>query len=241
MLNDLRVAVSFLTIVPLGMPSMDSVGRSFSWYPLVGAAIGLGLMGITLLPLDGQARAWLGVLAWVILTGGLHLDGFGDTCDGLFASVPIERRREIMKDPRTGTWAVVGLILLLLGKFVGVQTLNHPLLWLLPPMLGRWAMVLAVQFFPSNSSGLAAYFRAGFLPRHTVFATGSMLAVLMVLMPFTTANTLWVLPLTLGLTAVIGRVAQQRLGGLNGDVYGFLCETVELMTIYALGGWGWAN
>ncbi|MFZ4828007.1 MAG: adenosylcobinamide-GDP ribazoletransferase [Phototrophicaceae bacterium] len=241
MLNDLRIAVSFLTILPLGMPHSTQVGRSFAWYPLVGMLIGGGGMAIAMLPISEQTRAWLGVVAWVILTGGLHLDGFGDTCDGMFASVPLERRREIMKDPRTGTWAVVGLIVLLLGKFVGLQALHSPVLWVLPPMLGRWAMVLAVQFFPSNSTGLGAYFRTGFLPRHTVFATASLLAVVVAVIPFTTPRVLAVIPLTLGLTVLIGRMAQQRLGGLNGDVYGFLCEAVELMALYALGGGIWAN
>ncbi len=235
MLNDLRVAISFLTILPVGMPNTTQVGRSFAWYPLVGVMIGGGLMAIAMLPISEQTRAWLGVVAWVILTGGLHLDGFGDTCDGLFASVPLERRREIMKDPRTGTWAVVGLILLLLGKLVGLQALRSPWLWVLPPLMGRWAMVLAVQFFPSNSTGLGAYFRTGFLPRHTVFATVCMVAGLGVVTALTGPAVWVVLPLTLGLTLGIGRMAQRRLGGLNGDVYGFLCEVVELVAVYALG------
>ncbi|MGV2438095.1 MAG UNVERIFIED_CONTAM: adenosylcobinamide-GDP ribazoletransferase [Anaerolineae bacterium] len=235
MLNDLRVAISFLTILPLGMPNTTQVGRSFAWYPLVGVMIGGGCDGYRHATHKRTNSRMVGGSGMGDPNGGLHLDGFGDTCDGMFASVPLERRREIMKDPRTGTWAVVGLILLLLGKLVGLQALRSPWLWVLPPLMGRWAMVLAVQFFPSNSTGLGAYFRTGFLPRHTVFATVCMVAGLGVVTALTGPAVWVVLPLTLGLTLGIGRMAQRRLGGLNGDVYGFLCEVVELVAVYALG------
>src|SRR4051794_38351947 len=89
---------------------------------MVGALLGATLGGWTaLLALWGGpplVSAFLILLAWVVLTGALHLDGFCDLCDGLFGGHTPEDRLRIMKDPHVGTFALAGGVLLLLGKFV---------------------------------------------------------------------------------------------------------------------------
>src|SRR5438552_18043012 len=69
------------------------------------------------LPARGLA-AFLTLLAWLGVTGALHLDGLCDLCDGLFGGKTPEDRLRIMKDPHVGAFGVVGLVLQLLGKFV---------------------------------------------------------------------------------------------------------------------------
>lgn len=238
MWNDIRAAFSFLTILPLSYAQGRKPGWSFAWYPLVGLAIGgaLALMA-AFSPFNASITALITLLAWVILTGGLHLDGFGDACDGLLATVEPERRLEIMKDPRTGTWAVVGLVLLLLGKWTTLSTVPPPLL-IAPPVVGRWAMVCAAYGFPyARQRGLGAYFREG-LGRGQV-ATASAIALLSVilivrdLLPFLIVAGAAALAVTL-----IGRWATHRLGGgLTGDVYGALCEVTELLCLLGLSAW----
>jgi adenosylcobinamide-GDP ribazoletransferase len=123
------VALAFLTIIPIRfreLPSDKIVARSRFWFPVVGLLLGALLAGCThlLSQLASPMIAAIGVLtAWVLLTGALHLDGFCDLCDGLFGGETPEDRLEIMKDPRRGTFAVVGAILLLLGKFAALQQL----------------------------------------------------------------------------------------------------------------------
>src|SRR5258708_20357268 len=114
--------------------------------------------------LPGDLIAFLALFTWVALTGGLHLDGLADSCDGLLATVTPERRLEIMKDPRAGSWAVAGIALLLLGKWIALRDVQ-PALLILPPVLGRWAMVLAAAGFPTaRTSGLAPPFPQGLAP-----------------------------------------------------------------------------
>ena len=239
MWGDIRAAFSFLTIVPLAYVEGRKPGWSFAWYPLVGLFIGVILALIAhFSPFSPNITAFIVVFGWAFLTGGLHLDGFGDSADGLLATVSPERRLEIMKDPRTGTWAVAGLILLLLGKWTTVSSVS-PLMFIVPPVIGRWAMVVAAYTFPyGRKSGVGAYFRDGLGRTQLVVATLSMLIVVG-LVSFTTTPALLVLiPVALIVIFIVGRWASQRLGGgITGDIYGALCELLELLCLLGLSLW----
>lgn len=233
MLADVRAAFAFLTILPLRYPEGRAPGAAFAYFPLVGLLIGGALWLVALLPWPTTAVAAFAVLLlWVILTGGLHLDGFGDACDGLLATVSPERRLEIMKDPRTGSWAVVGAVLLLLGKWVFLQSV-HPASLMAPPVVARWAMGLAVYCFPyARPAGLGAYFRQGLGRRELMIAmliTGVVVVALAWLVHMRILALLFVPLLT---TFVFGRWAAHRLGGgLTGDIYGAVCELTELVCL----------
>ncbi|MEO0598282.1 MAG: adenosylcobinamide-GDP ribazoletransferase [Chloroflexota bacterium] len=235
MWDDIRAAFSFLTIVPLGFAEGRKPGWSVAWYPLVGILIGLLLVAIhTLSPFDNSLTAFVMLLAWVIITGGLHLDGFADSCDGLLATVPVERRLDIMKDPRTGAWAVIGLVLLLLGKWIFLQSAS-PAYILLAPVLGRWVMSIAVLTVPyARKQGLGSYFRDGTGWREIIIATG----ITLVTVSWLDA---WLVAFGVLIVAILLiRWAMARLGGgITGDVYGALCEICELVCL--LGGVLWLS
>ena len=171
MLADIRAAFSFLTILPLGSRPGRKLGPALAWFPLVGLGIGALLTAIARYsPFDRELSAFLILLVWALISGGLHLDGFGDSCDGLLAAVAPEERRRIMRDPRAGMWAVAGTALLLLGKWLAIRAAPAYML-ILAPVLGRWAMVLAAYAFPAVSeTGLAVTFRAGLGRRHVILA-----------------------------------------------------------------------
>jgi adenosylcobinamide-GDP ribazoletransferase len=234
---DLSAAFAFLTIVPLKPDSARAPGRAFAYFPLVGLLIGAVLALLTTLPISTEARAFLTLVAWVVLSGGLHLDGWGDSCDGLFATTTPERRLEIMKDPRAGMWAVIGICLLLLGKFGALRGLP-PLILIAPPVAGRWAMVIAAYAFPSaRPAGSGAYFRTGLGRAQVVMAT--LLAVLIcgavAVIDRRAGIGLAAAPLV---ALIAGRWAAGRLGGgLTGDVYGALCELTELITLWGAVLW----
>lgn len=235
MWDDIRAAFSFLTILPLGFAEGRKPGWSVAWYPLVGILIGLLLVAIhTLSPFDTPLTAFVMLLAWVVITGGLHLDGFADSCDGLLATVSADRRLDIMKDPRTGSWAVIGLVLLLLGKWIFLQSASLTYI-LLAPVLGRWVMSIAVLTIPyARKQGLGSHFRDGAGWREIIIATGIALIAIWWL-------NAWVLAFGIVIVAILLiRWAMTRLGGgITGDVYGALCEICELVCL--LGGILWLN
>ena len=229
MLSDIRTAFSFLTILPFGASVWDKPGRAFAWFPLVGLCMGAALAATARVsPFDHDLSIFLVLLAWVVITGGLHLDGFGDCCDGLLASKPPEARRQIMRDPRAGVWAVTGLVLLLLGKWLALHALPPEML-ILPPVLGRWAIVLAAHYLPFDSSGMGATHREGLAWPQVLISTATAVAVAGY------ANALGLCALVLVFALAFGRWAAARLGGgISGDVCGAICELSELLCLLAL-------
>lgn len=230
MLSDIRAAFSFLTVLPLGSPNGRRRGPAFAWFPLVGLCIGALLTAIAAYsPFDRELSAFVMLLVWVVITGGLHLDGFGDSCDGLLAAVEPAARRRIMRDPRAGMWAVAGTTLLLLGKWLAIRAAPAEML-VLAPVLGRWAMVLAAYTFPAVSeTGLAATFRDGLGRRHIILA--AVWVVILLTKVELSALAVGSCIFALG----FGRWAARRLGGgLSGDTYGAICELTELLSLLAL-------
>lgn len=231
MIDDIRCAFSFLTIVPSSANSSRDAGKSLAWFPLVGLFIGACLLAVSsIAPLDRDLTAALALIAWVVISGGLHLDGFADCCDSLLGHGKPDKRLAIMRDPRLGTWAVVGLVLLLLTKWLALRVLD-PAMLLLPPLFGRWAMVLAAYHFPyARATGIGAVFRTGLGPRQLLVSS----AIVGIVVVHSEAYVLWLLTLLIALA--VGRWARARLGGgLTGDVYGAICELTELACLLGLG------
>jgi cobalamin 5'-phosphate synthase/cobalamin synthase len=239
-------AFQFLTILPVpgGHTVSDSDwGRATAWYPLVGFLLGIILAGLDWVLLQiwssGVSTALL-LVAWVGLSGALHLDGFIDCCDALVPPAPRERRLEILRDVHVGAFGVVGAVLLLLIKYAALAattgTSRLPVL-LLVPTLGRWAMTGALLLFPyaRSSSGLGQKARRGAGLVQLTVASATTLLV--------TGLAWW---LGMGWVAVllaawsvasaagIGWLISSRLGGLTGDAYGAICELVEVINLLAL-------
>jgi adenosylcobinamide-GDP ribazoletransferase len=236
MIADLCAAFALLTTIPIHYPEGRKPGYAFAYFPLVGLLIGGVLWLVAVLPWPTpEVRAFAVVALWVIITGGLHLDGFGDACDGLFATTTPERRLEIMKDPRTGSWGVIGLVLLLLGKWVLLITVE-PLWLIVPPVVARWAMVLAAYHFPyARTSGIGGYFREG-LGQAQWFVAGLSAILLLILAGWLIKPTLVALTFVSIITVFgVGRWAATRLGGgLTGDIYGAIGELTELLCLLVL-------
>jgi adenosylcobinamide-GDP ribazoletransferase len=229
-----RGAVAFLTILPVPGAVTAPSGAVFAWFPLVGLAIGILLALVSSLPINPGARAFAVLVAWVLVTGGLHLDGWADCCDGLGATASAERRLQIMKDPRAGSWAIAGVTLLLLGKWIALRALAP--VWLVAaPVAGRWAMVLAAAWLPlARRGGTAVAFRANLERKHIFIASLSALTVFAVLGAMA-SGWIWIAGLFAPVVALtFGWWAAWKLGGgITGDVYGAICELTELACLWA--------
>lgn len=233
-------AFAFLTILPLPWPEPAQPGRIFAWFPLVGWSIGAVLFAAAtgLQAAQPDVRAFALLVLWVLMTGGLHLDGFGDSCDGLLVTASPERRLAIMKDPQAGSWAVIGLCLLLLGKWVFLRAAS-PTALLVLPVLGRWNMVLAAYGFPyaRRTESLGSYFREGLALPQVLIASLFGAAALSFAGILFGSRGLVVGMLSFVLLIAGGWWASSRLGGgLTGDVYGALCELTEFICLIALVG-----
>lgn len=122
-MNALLAAVALLTIVPIRR-ALNFNARAFTFFPLVGALIGVVLTTAFLilrLVFPPLVTAAVIVTFWALLTGALHLDGVSDAFDGLLAATTRERRLEILKDVHVGAFGATGLVLVLLLKFAALN------------------------------------------------------------------------------------------------------------------------
>ncbi len=243
---ELVAAVRFLSILPLPGVSQHFETESTSassqrivlgsgYFSLVGFFIGLLLSLLIVLfnpLLPHLALAALLVVALVLLTGGLHLDGVMDSCDGLFGGRTRESRLKIMRDSSVGSFGVLGGVCVLLLKFAFFASLEThalyvALLCVLPA--SRWAMVLALRAFPSaRPAGLGITFRQSVTLQHLYLA-----AVVALLIAIGIGHLAGVLVwLTASLTALaLSWWITRLLGGLTGDTYGAIAEITEVVAL----------
>ncbi len=225
-MNDFRVALGLLTIFPVRYDTLHISARALAWYPLVGSLLGITLaiaqFSLRLVLPDLMVAVFI-VALWTILTGGLHLDGFADACDALFAATTRERRLEILRDVHLGTFGAAGLVLLLMLKATTLSSAPLAPIFL-APILGRWTIVFAATFPLARREGMAATFIAG-LTRREIFMATTFTAIIAGL-----GGWLGFAAFSVGIatTWVIAQLALNRLGGLTGDIYGMICESVEV-------------
>jgi len=234
-MRNLRIAFGLMTTLPIKLPAgwqAGDSGRASVWYPFVGLVIG----GLTWLTWTGTTRIFpqlvagiLTLIVWVTLTGSLHLDGLADCCDGLLASTSIERRLEIMKDPRLGAFGGIGLILVLLLKAAILSTLTPATSFgiILSASLARWCILPAGLMPLARPSGLGADFAAGF-HRWYIFI-GAIIPLGLAL----ALGTRGVISLLAGLVAaaLVLWLAKSRINGVTGDVFGMVVEVVETVSL----------
>lgn len=243
-MRSLRLAISFLTIFPVygeQVANEKEMAASLYCYPLVGFIVG----GILALASYGQFKLSLGmagdvliVVLWIILTGGLHLDGLMDSADGLFSGRERERKLEIMKDSRVGAMGVIALAALLLIKVSFMGLFPYPLkYWVLflAPAIGRSIMLLPIAYYPyaRHNPGLGRVFgdKASRLALPIAFLLLGIAALL--------APGRILLLGSILLTALLSSLAAQSiskaLGGHTGDTYGALCEFSEAVFLLLMG------
>ena len=205
-------------------------------FPWVGAAVGLafaawGHFG-RLLPIEHLLYTVVWLLIPVLLTGGIHMDGFMDTSDALSSYQPMERRLEILKDSHAGAFAILtcvcyficyfGLLSELSLEYVNVTSLGF--------FLSRSLSGLAVTTFPcAKNSGLAATFSQNAEKKCTICLLGIELFVC-------AAGMLFLKPLAGFFQLVIAglcywyyhHMALKKFGGVTGDLAGWFLQVCEL-------------
>ena len=237
--DDFRLAVSFLTILPVGrdiQATPEQLGRSMGLFPAVGLLLGLGLCVTNWLLAGLLPRAVLDCLLVLLLiaaTGALHLDGVADLIDGLAGSRNRERSLEIMKDSRVGAVGVVGLIMVLLLKYlslyhVPLELKNAALIFM--PTAGRWMQLCLSCYSPyvrsEGGTGSAFVENVG----QPEFLRGTATLIIASLVLFWGKGIFLVFLLGIA-TMLILNYFEKRLGGITGDVLGAVTEMVEVLVL----------
>jgi adenosylcobinamide-GDP ribazoletransferase len=240
-LRALRQSFAYFTIFPVGNGATAVAPESgaIAWLPLTGAAVGAIAGSAGYAAFVWLHAGWAFVVAWAVaiaLTGAVHVDGFLDACDGLLVTAPPQRRREIMKDPHHGTYAVVGMAILTafwLAALAAISPRVYPLVMALTGAASRLAVAPVAWVFPYGTGGSMATTMAG---RPHIVAV-AVAAIGVEALAWRIAPWALVLAPAAALLAVaIAWWAGRRLGGgaVSGDVYGAVIVTAEVSMLLAL-------
>ncbi|MGM9925664.1 MAG: adenosylcobinamide-GDP ribazoletransferase [Bacillus sp. (in: firmicutes)] len=242
-INGAVLSLQFLTRFPL--PIACEINRStMKWalrcFPLAGLAIGcfISLVFLLLQPFLPATLLTLAILsAWVYATGGLHLDGWMDVADAVGSNGSLEKKYEIMKDSRIGSFAVLAVIFLfiwkagLLYELLGSAERKQLVIALLfVPMLTRFQALLQLMCFPTiQNKGLAHEWRK-YLSWSDIAVAFIPIAVFLII-----HYPLAVLLIGQGLfTFAYGKWAVKNFNGINGDLIGTSIEGAELWNLLIL-------
>jgi adenosylcobinamide-GDP ribazoletransferase len=240
-LEDLSNALAFLTRLPaprrIGMTAPD-LARAYRAFPIIGALIGvaIGCADLLLLRagLPAIPAAALALGAGILLTGALHEDGLADVADGFGGGRDKQRKLDLMRDSRLGTFGALALLVSFVAKAGALATL--PRGDIIPDMMAIHALaraplaVIAAQMSYAREDGLAV--TAGRPDARTAFAACVVAAIItLICLPFGAAAKAM---LVAGAAACcLAVLAQRQIGGQTGDVLG-AAEQVSEMALLAL-------
>jgi adenosylcobinamide-GDP ribazoletransferase len=260
-LGDLRLALMLLTRLPLPAgkstsPDDGAVARAAWIFPVVGLLVGSAGGGVFMLAsylgLGMASAALLAMGMQVLLTGALHEDGLADTADGFGGGRSRERKLEIMRDSRIGTYGVVALVLILSLRFTALQDIASNLLSISDELeeaagqnsaviialiaagaLSRAAMAVVWYLLPpARSDGLAAGSGA------VSFGSAVAAALIAALIAFA-ALPGFAFVVACGAAAVlavaVAALAQWQIRGHTGDVLGAAQQVAEVGVLLAIG------
>lgn len=236
-MRNLIAAIQFLTILPVGKQHAFESERIVPYFPVAGLIIGcmlsvFDLMATWLWP--GIVAALLDIIFLVVVTGAFHLDGLGDTADGLLGHRTKERALEIMKDSRIGVMGLAAIVCILSMKWGGILSLdaNRSLLLILIPAYARGSMLFGFKLLgycrPEGGTGYSFF---GYELKPTAF--------LGLLIPFFLSFLLGksFIVLNLGfimLTVILIGFYKLRIGCITGDMFGTMVEVQEAVLFLML-------
>lgn len=245
-LQTIAVAFAMFSAIPLPQPVWNKRNMRYALlaFPLIGVVIGgLCIAWSAVSDLAGLPDMLRGTgicLIPVLITGGIHLDGYADTCDALASFGSPEKKQEILDDPHCGAFAVIRIFIYFIACFalsVTLQTTEAALRCLSGGfVLSRTLSGLALTVFPlAKDTGLA----------HMFAAAADRVLVRSVLIGYAAVTFVWLFffgrlaGLAVGITALLVwvryyTVASRQFGGISGDLAGWFLQKAELWMLAVL-------
>lgn len=242
MIRGVLLALQFFTIIPINKElnmNRKSVTMMFATLPWIGGAFGL-ITSIVWLYLDVSPLflAFTIVLIGIVLSGGLHLDGFADTSDAFFSYRNQDKRHEILDDPRIGAFGTMALLFLIVGKIVLLAEIitQNGMKWewlVVTPFLARATMVYYFLITPeAKDKGLAAFFKKRYDHRMLLTATLISIAIGLGFIVIVGVEMLFAITTLVALLICAHAYklwTKKHFGGVTGDVSGAFVEGMEVI------------
>ncbi len=240
-LRGLISAIQFITSIPLGRAAIFEPRAMVPFFPVVGLILGLVVAVFDFAALyfwPVYVVAILDVVLLVLLTGALHLDGLGDTADGLYGRRPREQALKIMKDSRIGAMGLLAVVCVLAVKWAGLSSLgpHRSLLIITIPAFARSAMIFGIYFLeygrPDGGTG-RPFFESPLNKKSFIFV-----AIPAILCAFAGLRGIGLMLFFILITGATIIFYQKRMGCITGDMLGAMVEITEagLFIVVSAGG-----
>jgi adenosylcobinamide-GDP ribazoletransferase len=232
-------ALQFLTRVPIRLRREPSLNATVAWFPVAGAIIGAAVGGtaaglwFVVPPLVAGAVA---ITVGLLVTGAFHEDGLGDIADAFGGGWTVERRLEILKDSRHGTYGVAAICASIIVRIVALGSLPGP--WAMftgavaAHTMGRVAAVaMAGTMRLATHSGLGADYGRGTTRTRAAVSVTAGIGITALAVGW------WAAALAgAALVAVVatGTLARRKIGGISGDVLGATEQVAECLCLVVL-------
>jgi adenosylcobinamide-GDP ribazoletransferase len=250
-MRHLLAAVAFLTRIPVrtGSPYVaEDVAKSARWFPVVGVLIGVIYLAVYYCLSDFFPASVVAVAIVVtesLLTGALHLDGLADMADGFGGGHSREEVLRIMRDHAIGSYGAVALILLTALKLTTLTGLieRHQVAsyLVISPVFGRWSTVFLNVLLPYARRSEGEGGKPGGNVTDHVSGRELLIATVatgLIVLPLVRGRGLICWIAVLGISGVMARICQIRIGSVTGDTLGAnteLCEAAVLLVPLAMG------
>ncbi|KAA9017085.1 adenosylcobinamide-GDP ribazoletransferase [Niallia endozanthoxylica] len=254
-IKGLIMAFQFFTSIPIPYEvPMDRVHieKAIKTFPILGLLQGIFYAFVLFAisawtPLSPLAAAFFVWLSMILLTGGLHLDGWMDASDAYFSYRDRERRLEIMKDSRVGAFGVLSIVVLLSAKFLFIYEIAQRLydasyvLIAFIPFLSKSVMgVLLIYVKAAKKEGLGTLFKNA-ASKYTLWIYPIYIIILFVVLlaiwPGALGGAFLLLLAGVVFIMISAKKAVKWFGGITGDVLGASVEGVEMVLWMTL--WLW--
>jgi len=231
--------MQFLTVIPLKLKNISEkkIADAMIFFPVVGLILGLFLSGLYKLLVIFNFPSFVSsvilVVALIVITGGMHLDGLSDTADAFFSGKRKEKMLAIMRDPHAGVMGILSLICIIFIKVSLLLCIEAPLIaasLILMCVLSRWSAVLAIFLFPyARRDGKAKVFFNGINSKIFLIST----SIVFICVFFTwQINAMGLLLTAAGVTYLTGKLSMRKINGITGDILGAIIELTEIAVLF---------
>lgn len=228
----LVLMLQFFTRIPIKLhlsANTEDFGKGLVFAPFVGLIIGAILAAVSYGLLFIFPRAMVAAIVlviYIIITGGLHLDGLGDTFDGIFSNRSKDRILEIMRDSRVGTNAVLAVLSVVLLNYAALSQINSIYflrIILLMPMAGRVGSLVsaAVSTYARKGEGLGKSFIDYCGIKEMLW--GLLIYIVISFLAFD--YKMWIILSLPPISAfLLVKFFSSKIDGATGDILGAVCE-----------------
>ncbi|MDD7794989.1 adenosylcobinamide-GDP ribazoletransferase [Clostridium sp. 'White wine YQ'] len=229
--------LQFMTRIPININlkvERENFQKGVAFFPLVGLIVGAfeaSIFYISSRIVPFNTSIFVTVISHVVITGAIHIDGLGDTIDGIFSGRSKEKILEIMKDSRVGTFGALGIIFLIAGKIITLSSINSIEIYkgiILAPIISRTLITLLMykRKYAREKEGMGDLFIGVLEKKNFIIA---LLTGIMLISIIGRIQGVVLLSICFFFTILFRNYIEKRIGGITGDILGASVELNELL------------